>query len=128
MGTYLLPPANEVWGKVLFLHLFVCQGGLCMTSLPVWLPGPMFLLGSLCLWYHVPSGGLCQGDRGLCPGNFCPGVSLSIRISLGGGALSRGSVSGRICCTVKSVQYTSYWNAFLFLTLLEYVVMHSLKF
>ena len=43
---------NEVWGKVMFLHLsvshFVCRGVLCMMSLPVWLPSPMFLLeGSL---------------------------------------------------------------------------------
>ena len=33
-----------------------------MISLPVWLPGPMFLLGrrGLCPWFHVPSGGLCS--------------------------------------------------------------------
>ena len=30
--------------------------GLCMMSFPVWLTGPMFLRGGLCLW------GLCQGD------------------------------------------------------------------
>ena len=38
-----------------------------MMSLRVWLPGPMFLLGGLYLWSHVPSrgslsGGLCQRD------------------------------------------------------------------
>ena len=39
-----LPPANKVWGKVMFLHLFVHRGRFfCMMSLPVWLPGPMFL-------------------------------------------------------------------------------------
>ena len=45
---------------------------LCVMSLPVWLPGPMFLPGEslyvvpcsfwqrgLCLWSHVPSRGLC---------------------------------------------------------------------
>ena len=26
---YLLPPANEVWGKVMFSQVFVCPGGLC---------------------------------------------------------------------------------------------------
>ena len=40
-------------------------GGFCMISIPVWLPGPMFLLGDLCPWPHVPWGG---GGGGLCPG------------------------------------------------------------
>ena len=41
-----------------------------MTSLPVWLTGPMFLL-----WEVSLSGVLCPGD-GLCPeglGGHCPG-------------------------------------------------------
>ena len=45
--------------------------GLCMMSLPVWLPGPMFLFGGLCPWSHVSSGGLCPWSHvssgGLCP-------------------------------------------------------------
>ena len=79
---------------------FCSQGrgaGLCMMSLPVWLTGLMFLLGDLCLCSHVPSrvvsvqgasiqGGLCQGDP---PGH-------------------------RPTDMVKSGQYASYWNAFLF--------------
>ena len=44
-----LLPANKVWDKVMFLHISVILsmggGGLCMISLPVWLSGPMFLLG-----------------------------------------------------------------------------------
>ena len=41
---------------------FCSQGGLCMMSLPVWLPGSMFLLGGLCAWSHVPSqGSLSKG-------------------------------------------------------------------
>ena len=45
-----------------------------MMLLTVWVPSPMFLLGrGLCAWSHVPSGG-----GGLC---------------LGGGTLSRGSLS-----------------------------------
>ena len=40
--------------------LFMGGGGLCMMSLPVWLPGPMFFLEGLYLWFHIPSrGGLC---------------------------------------------------------------------
>ena len=71
-----LPPVNEVWGKVMFLHLFVSHsvhgGGLCMMSLPVWLPGPMFLLGGLCPWSHVPSrgGGLHPEGRGFAWGRW----------------------------------------------------------
>ena len=39
-----------------------------MISLPVWLPGPMFLLVSLCPWSHIPSGGICLlGGGGLPP-------------------------------------------------------------
>ena len=31
---FLLPPANEVWGKVIFLHLFVIlfTGGVCLSA------------------------------------------------------------------------------------------------
>ena len=35
-NVFLLPPANEVWGKVIFLHLFVILftggGGACMVA------------------------------------------------------------------------------------------------
>ena len=46
-----LPYANEVWGKVIFSQASVSPsvhgggGGWLMMSLPVWLPGPMFLRG-----------------------------------------------------------------------------------
>ena len=77
-----LPPGNKVWGKVLFSQAFVYpQGDLCMMSLPVWLPGPIYLLG-----VSVPGpmfflGGLCLGS--LCPGGLSPGVSLSGGVSVG---------------------------------------------
>ena len=32
---YLLPPANEVWGKVIFLHLSFCSGGVSQHALQV---------------------------------------------------------------------------------------------
>ena len=105
-----LLPANEVWGKVMFLHLCVIlfRGGLCMMSLPVWLPGLIFLLVGLC------PGGLCLGS--LSRGDLCRG-------SLLGGSLSRedlcrgggGSLSGGPPRMVKSGRYLSYWNAFLLL-------------
>ena len=68
---YLLPTI-QVWGKVVFSQASVSHSvhgggrGLCMMSLPVWLPGPMFLLEGLCLWCHVPPRGvfvLCPPDR-----------------------------------------------------------------
>ena len=51
-----------------------------MMSLPVWLPGPMFLLGGvsvqrgLCLGCVSVHRGLCLGGV-LCPGDLCLGVS-----------------------------------------------------
>ena len=86
-----------------------------MISLPVWMPGPMFLLGeSLSL---VPCsfqedlcpGALCLGVRGgvcLCPGgvsvqgDFCLGGSLvrGVSVSVSRGSLSRKvSVQGGLC-------------------------------
>ena len=108
-----LRPSNEVWGKVMFLH--VCHsvlgiGGLCMMSLPIWLPGPRFLPGGLCLWSHVLGEGSVQGvcvwrtsvwrslsmgvsvhgvsvqgdfcPGGLCPEGLCPGGLLSREVSV----------------------------------------------
>ena len=45
VDVHLLPLANEVWGKVMFLlaSVILFIGVLCMMSLSVWLPGPMFL-------------------------------------------------------------------------------------
>ena len=104
-----LPPANKIWGN-LMLQVFVCPrgGGVCMMSLPIWLPGPMFLLEGLSSWSHVrSSGGLCLG--GLCLGGLCPG-GLCPR-----GGLCRETPTRN----QKSRRYASYWNAFLFTLMLE---------
>ena len=75
-SLWSLPPANEVWGKVIFSGWG--SGGLCMMSLLVWLPGPLFLLGGVC-------------PRGSLPGPmFLPWGSLSGGISVQWGSLSRG--------------------------------------
>ena len=89
----LLPPANEVWGKVMFLHMSVILstggGGLCMMSLPVQLPGPMFLPEDLCPEGTLPEGSLFRGScQGYHPDRDPPHMG-------------------------KSGRYTSYWNAFL---------------
>ena len=49
-------------------------GGLCMISLLVRLPCPMFLGGGLCLWSHVPS----RGSLSLVRCSFWGGGSLSL--------------------------------------------------
>ena len=81
----------------------VHRRGLCIMSLPVWLPDPMFLLGGLCPWSHVPF--RWSLSTGLCPGGLYPEGSLSRRISVWGvcpegvsvqgseGSQSRGSLS-----------------------------------
>ena len=49
-NAFLLPPTNEVWGKVIFLHLFVilftgglrgCRGACVVAGVCAWLPGDM---------------------------------------------------------------------------------------
>ena len=84
-------------GKVMFLHLSVVHsvhmGVLCMMSIPVWLPFPIFLLG-----ISVP------GPMVL-PGGLSPG-----------GSLSRESLHvGRPSPLKSEKWYASYWNAFLYL-------------
>ena len=72
----LLPPANEVWGKVIFLHLFV----ILFTGGHVW------LWGGMCgCW------GACMAVGDICG---CWGVCM-----VGGHAWLRGAciVAGNIC-------------------------------
>ena len=72
-GWKLLPPANEVLGKIIFSQVSVRrQVGLCLMSHPVWLPGPLFILGISVPGSMFLSGGLCWG-KGLCSWGPCPG-------------------------------------------------------
>ena len=82
--------------------------GFCIMSIPVWLPGPMFLLGwgSLCLvpcsfWKEISMPGPMFLLEGLCSGGFlsgfsvrglCPGISV-----WGGVSVKRISVQGCLC-------------------------------
>ena len=59
----LLPPANEVWGKVIFSQMSVCPGRVSVCC--HFLAGCLVLCsfqGGLYPWSHVHSGGV------LCPG------------------------------------------------------------
>ena len=99
------------------MFLLVCvtlfTGGLCMMSLPVWLPSPMFLWGvsvSGAMSRFAPGScgkTLCTFWRGsLSRGSLCPGASLS-------GDPRTWTLPYR---RVKSGRYASYWNAFLFIS------------
>ena len=98
---YLLPPTNEAWGKVIFLHLFVILftgGGLpqCMVGYhphrsrhpPLQTPPP----GSR----HQP----LEADT-------CPQEQTH--------PLGAGTPHSRVCWEILSTsgQYSSYWNAIL---------------
>ena len=81
------------------------------------LEGHVFI--PVCDSVHGVGGAL---SRGLCPRGLCPGGSLS-KGGLCLGDLCSGNSLGCLCLgvfarktprTVKSGQYTSYWNAFLF--------------
>ena len=103
-----LPPANEVWGKVIFLHLFVIlftgEGG-CLVLGGAW------------------SGG--SGPRGAWSGaGAWSGGDLVLGGMLKGRVWSRGVPAPRgpggdspdgYCCG----RYASYWNAFLLYILVE---------
>ena len=84
----LLPPANEVLGKVIFSQVFVCPQG----------------------------GGVCVVDQpgSSLPGGLHPGVSAS----RGGSASRRDPPQEGCWADPPALgysgQYASYWNAFLF--------------
>ena len=132
--TMLLPPANEVWGKVIFLHLFVilftgghawlqggmrgCRRGACVVAGGhAWLyGGHAWLLGGAC----VVARGACMVARGACmvaPGGVCVcGCSGgACVVAPGGCVVLRGGVRG-FFHEIRSMsgRYASYWNAFLF--------------
>ena len=95
--VFLLPPANEVWGKIIFSQVSVVlfTGGACVPGVCVWLgacmPGGVHAWGCACLGVH---------GRGAC---VVGGVH-----SQGGGSV-RGRKDGHC-----SGRYASYWNTFLF--------------
>ena len=100
-----LPPANEVWGKVMFLHLCVMQftgGG---VSVPACITGHM-TRGSLSGGISVQGGSLSGGSLskgGLCPGGLCSGGFCPVRSQSRGVSVQGVSVWwGDFCLRVSS--------------------------
>ena len=96
-----------------------------MMSLPVWLPGSMFLPGSVSL---VP----CSFRRGLPdrdpldrdpPGQRSPDTDPLYRDPLTETSMDRSHPGPRPPCMVKIGRYVSYWNEFL----LTYIYIKYLK-
>ena len=67
-----------MFSRVCVSHSVHGGGDLCMMSLPVWLPGPMFFSGGLPGPMFLPGGSLSSGSlsRVLCLGGLCLGVSV----------------------------------------------------
>ena len=84
----LLPPANEIWGKVMCLSF--CPWGSLYDDTSCL--APMFLLWGLCPWSHVPSGGMGVSVQGV----FVRGISAQ----RGCWSLSRGT-----CISTAKVEY-----------------------
>ena len=112
----LLLPANEVWGKVMFLHLCVIlfMGGGVGVSVPAYITG--HITGASLYRGSLSKGGLCPGVS--VQGSLCPeGVSVH-GVSVQRGSLSRGSLSRRVSVretppTVTSGRQASCWTTFL---------------
>ena len=124
----LLPPANEVWGKIIFLHLFVIlfTGGGAWSWEGVPGPGGCLVPGGGLLWEDAWSWGV-PGPRGACQRVSAPGGAWSWGVSAPGGVWSQGGAWWRppdgYCCG----RYASYWDAFLFTMLEKKTHKHSLE-
>ena len=93
-----LPPANEVWGKVIFLQACVCPlGGVWSRGGGACSRGGASSWGGLVLGRGVPAPGGVPTPGGLVPGGAC----------------SRGVPVGDPPNGYRCRRYTSYWNAFL---------------
>ena len=117
----ILPPANEVWGKLMFSHVFVCPWG---VGFPVCITGHVIrrvCIQGVCLQGGLHSGGSASrgsasrgsASRGVCiqeglhPGGLPPGGSAFRRVCIqgvclqgglhSGGSASRGSASRGYC-------------------------------
>ena len=87
-----LPPANEVWGKVMFLQVSV----ILLTG------------GSRGVCVHG-SGGGC-----MVPGGVCAWFGGVVGMVPGGAKVVHGPGGGGRTWWAPPGQYASYWNAFLF--------------
>ena len=90
----LLPPANEVWGKVMFFtpvcHSVYSEQG---VGFPACITGQMTSLQGVCFWEDFLLGGVClQG--GLLPRGYVTERSVSRGFCLQGVYLQRVCIRG----------------------------------
>ena len=125
-ANLLLPPENEVWGKVIFLYLSV----ILFTGGHAWLPGGVHgcqgvcMVAGGCAW--LPRGCMVAGGMCYCWGAVCMVASghgqllggmhgcLGVCMVAGGCAWLWGACVGYDKIQSMSGRYASYWNAFLF--------------
>ena len=121
--SVFLPPANEVWGKVIFLHQFV----ILFTGGHAWLLGGacMVLLGGHA-WFYLEGRVGCvvlfRGHAWFYFGGMHGFIRGGMHGFIQGGmhGFIRGGVHGFFSFfrynEIRSMsgRYASYWNAFLF--------------
>ena len=95
-GSFLLPPANEVWGKVKCLHLSV----ILSTGGDAWSRGCLVLMG--CAW----SRGEVPGPGGSGPRWGVPGLGES---GQGGVCLVQGVWSWGVCLVGGAGSWGGAW-------------------
>ena len=127
-GAYLLPPANEVWGKVIFLHMSVILftgGGMCGRDGGVHGGGPR-----VCVVGGMHGRGMCGGGmhgRGCAWWGHVWQEGMHVKGDMrgrgvhGGGCMVGGMHGRYYEIRSMSGRYASYWNAFLFDLLLRFV-------
>ena len=101
---FLLPPANEVWDKVIFSQVFVCPQGCSLYD----------VTSCLAAWCHVPSGGSAYSKVGVY-GEVC--------LQWG---LPTGGEGGQTPPESESRRYTFYWNVFLFHIYFHFLLLKCL--
>ena len=103
VANLFLPPANEVWGKVICLQACVCpQGGSAWSGGRMHGPGGCMVGEDAWSWGVHGRGGAWSRGVAWSGGLHGPGGAW-----FGGGCLVEIHLDG-YCCG----RYTSYWNAF----------------
>ena len=128
----LLPPANEVWGKVIFSEACVKNSVHRGEYLGRSSPGPGTPPGQVPL-HQVPPGRYTPPDQ-VPPGRYTPLGRYTPRAGTPGTRYlppgTRSTPSGSSACweiRATSGRYSSYWNAFLLLVSVRWCMRECMK-